>query len=56
MTELASVQTAHYRRHGFLVVPDRLAFAVRYVSEGTWVYRCDVQDTVSADEYSKPLR
>ena len=35
---------------------DRLAFAVHYVSDGTWVYRCDVQDTVSAGEYSKPRR
>ncbi len=35
---------------------DRLAFAVHYVSEGTWVYRCDVQDTVSAGEYSEPLQ
>ena len=35
---------------------DRLAFAVHYVSDGTWVYRGDVQDTVSAGEYSKPLR
>ncbi|MCY4376162.1 MAG: phytanoyl-CoA dioxygenase family protein [Spirochaetaceae bacterium] len=35
---------------------DRLAFAVHYVSEGTWVYRCDVQDTVSAGEYSEALQ
>ena len=35
---------------------DRLAFAVHYVSEGTWVYRCDVQDTVSAGEYSERLQ
>ena len=35
---------------------DRLAFAVHYVSEGTWVFRCDVQDTVPAGEYSEALR
>ncbi len=44
MIELSTEQTEH----------DRLAFAVHYVSEGTWVYRCDVQDTVSADEYRSP--
>ncbi len=30
--------------------PDRkrLAFAVHYVKEGTWVYRCDIQEVVAA--------
>ena len=33
---------------------DRLAFAVHYVREGTWLTRRDVQETVPVDEYSTP--
>jgi ectoine hydroxylase len=29
---------------------DRLAWAVHYVKEGSWVYRCDVQETVGVAE------
>jgi len=31
--------------------PDRQrrAFATHYVKDGTWVYRCDVQDTVAVE-------
>jgi len=29
---------------------DRLAWAVHYVKEGTWVLRADVQDTVAVPE------
>jgi ectoine hydroxylase-related dioxygenase (phytanoyl-CoA dioxygenase family) len=29
---------------------DRLAWAVHYVKDGTWVLRADVQDTVSVQE------
>ena len=34
--------------------PDRsrLAFAVHYVREGSWVYRRDVQDTTLVERYS----
>ena len=28
---------------------ERLAFAVHYIKQGTWLYRCDVQDTVAVD-------
>lgn len=31
----------------------RLAFAVHYVKEGSWVIRCDVQDTTPVTEFSK---
>jgi ectoine hydroxylase-related dioxygenase (phytanoyl-CoA dioxygenase family) len=31
---------------------DRLAFAVHYVKEGTWVIRADVQETVAVTAYS----
>lgn len=36
--------------------PDRprLAFAVHYVRDGTWVYRADVQDTVPVASFSTP--
>lgn len=30
----------------------RLAFAVHYVKDGSWVYRCDVQDTTPVEAYS----
>jgi len=30
---------------------ERLAFAVHYVKEGTWVYRTDVQDTTPVEAY-----
>ncbi|MBI2194549.1 MAG: phytanoyl-CoA dioxygenase family protein [Planctomycetes bacterium] len=38
--------------------PDRprLAFAVHYVREGTWVLRADVQDTVAVEKYSKETK
>ena len=26
----------------------RLAFATHYVKEGTWIYRCDIQEVVPA--------
>ena len=31
---------------------ERLAFAVHYVKEGTWVVRADVQDTVPVESQS----
>jgi len=36
--------------------PDRprIAWAVHYVKEGTWVLRCDVQDTMPVTEFSVP--
>jgi ectoine hydroxylase-related dioxygenase (phytanoyl-CoA dioxygenase family) len=35
---------------------DRLAFAVHYVREGTWLTRRDVQETFPIDEYSRPVK
>jgi ectoine hydroxylase-related dioxygenase (phytanoyl-CoA dioxygenase family) len=34
---------------------DRLAFAVHYVGDGTWVYRADVQDTASVRELAQTV-
>lgn len=44
--------TIHGSYSNFSPERTRLAFAVHYVRDGTWVYRADVQDTVPVTRYS----